>query len=170
MDAKTKERAADRLRAAKREFEVWRRGCRGPGRIPTELWVLGAEAAKDLGVQEAARELQVDAARLGQWVEQLGLSGGAKESAATEFVAWIALVMALLHNGAICLFNFGSSRLGDLGVSVGPASFTSFAIGATRRPLRETTPVSRSERPASKRADRASAFPTCSAAVFCDTG
>jgi L-rhamnose-H+ transport protein len=40
----------------------------------------------------------------------------------------IALVMALLHNGAIYLFNLGFPLLGDLGVSVGYASFMSFAI------------------------------------------
>lgn len=42
--------------------------------------------------------------------------------------ALIALAMALLHNGAIYLFNLGFPRLGDLGVSVGYASFMSFAI------------------------------------------
>lgn len=40
----------------------------------------------------------------------------------------IALAMALLHNGAIYLFNLGFPLLGDLGVSVGYASFMSFAI------------------------------------------
>jgi hypothetical protein len=72
--------------AAKREFERWRRACRRPGRIPTKLWLLAAEAAEELGCQETARQLQVDAARLDHWVEKLGLSGGAKEAAAPEFV------------------------------------------------------------------------------------
>jgi L-rhamnose-H+ transport protein len=40
----------------------------------------------------------------------------------------IALAMALLHNGAIYLFNLGFPRLGKLGVSVGYAAFMSFAI------------------------------------------
>lgn len=40
----------------------------------------------------------------------------------------IALAMAFLHNGAIYLFNLGFPLLGDLGVSVGYASFMSFAI------------------------------------------
>jgi L-rhamnose-H+ transport protein len=40
----------------------------------------------------------------------------------------VALIMALLHNGAIYLFNLGFPLLGDLGVSVGYASFMSFAI------------------------------------------
>jgi len=40
----------------------------------------------------------------------------------------IALVMAFLHNGAIYLFNLGFPKLGELGVSVGYASFMSFAI------------------------------------------
>jgi len=40
----------------------------------------------------------------------------------------IALLMALLHNGAIYLFNLGFPMLGDLGVSVGYAIFMSFAI------------------------------------------
>jgi hypothetical protein len=88
MSAKTKTMglAADRLRAAKREFESWRRRCRGSGRIPTELWLLAAEAAEDLGVQETARQLQLDAGRLEHWVEQLGLSDGSKQPAGPEFV------------------------------------------------------------------------------------
>jgi L-rhamnose-H+ transport protein len=40
----------------------------------------------------------------------------------------IALAMASLHNGAIYLFNLGFPMLGDLGVSVGYATFMSFAI------------------------------------------
>jgi L-rhamnose-H+ transport protein len=43
-------------------------------------------------------------------------------------VLLIALVMALLHNGAIYLFNLGFPRLGDLGVPVGYPVFMSFAI------------------------------------------
>jgi L-rhamnose-H+ transport protein len=42
---------------------------------------------------------------------------------------FVALVMAILHNGAIYLFNLGFPLLGpDLGVSVGYAAFMSFAI------------------------------------------
>lgn len=40
----------------------------------------------------------------------------------------IALIMALLHNGAILFFGFGASDLGDLGVGIGYAVFMSFAI------------------------------------------
>ena len=43
-------------------------------------------------------------------------------------VLWVALLMAFLHNGAIYLFNLGFPKLGRLGVSVGYASFMSFAI------------------------------------------
>jgi L-rhamnose-H+ transport protein len=43
-------------------------------------------------------------------------------------VLLIALVMALLHNGAIYLFNLGFPRLGDLGIPVGYPTFMSFAI------------------------------------------
>jgi hypothetical protein len=75
-----------RLLAAKREFELWRRGCRGPGRIPMKLWLLAAEAAEEQGCQETARQLHVDAARLEHWVEELGLSDGAKEAVTPEFV------------------------------------------------------------------------------------
>jgi hypothetical protein len=75
-----------RLLVAKRQFELWRRGCRGPGRIPRELWVLAAEAAEELGIEEAARQLQIPAERLRQWVEQLGLASGPPKSAATDFL------------------------------------------------------------------------------------
>jgi L-rhamnose-H+ transport protein len=40
----------------------------------------------------------------------------------------IALVMALLHDGAILFFGIGASKLGPLGVAVGYAAFMSFAI------------------------------------------
>lgn len=40
----------------------------------------------------------------------------------------IALIMALLHDGAILLFGVGASKLGPLGVAVGYAAFMSFAI------------------------------------------
>jgi L-rhamnose-H+ transport protein len=40
----------------------------------------------------------------------------------------IALVMALLHNGAIIFFGIGASKLGALGVAIGYAVFMSFAI------------------------------------------
>lgn len=40
----------------------------------------------------------------------------------------VALVMALLHDGAILFFGVGASKLGPLGVAVGYAMFMSFAI------------------------------------------
>jgi L-rhamnose-H+ transport protein len=40
----------------------------------------------------------------------------------------VALVMALLHDGAILLFGVGASKLGALGFAVGYAVFMSFAI------------------------------------------
>ena len=40
----------------------------------------------------------------------------------------IALVMALLHDGAVLFYALGASKLGTLGVSVGYAAFMSFAI------------------------------------------
>ena len=64
-----------RLLVAKRQFEL-RRGCRRFGRIPTELWVLAAEASAELDVEETARQLQVNAERLEEWVAQLGRLGG----------------------------------------------------------------------------------------------
>ena len=63
MSTKTKGLVAERFRVAKRQFERWRQGYRRPGRIPTELWVLAAEAAEEVGVEEAARQLQVSAER-----------------------------------------------------------------------------------------------------------
>jgi L-rhamnose-H+ transport protein len=46
----------------------------------------------------------------------------------TGRILLVALLMALLHNGAIYLFNLGFPRLGRLGVSVGYAAFMSLAI------------------------------------------
>jgi len=43
-------------------------------------------------------------------------------------ILFIALVMALLHDGAILFFGVGASKLGTLGVAIGYAAFMSFAI------------------------------------------
>jgi L-rhamnose-H+ transport protein len=43
-------------------------------------------------------------------------------------VLLIALIMSLLHDGAILFFGIGASKLGALGVAVGYAAFMSFAI------------------------------------------
>lgn len=43
-------------------------------------------------------------------------------------VLLLALIMAILHDGAIFLFGLGYYKLGDLGISVGYAVFMSFAI------------------------------------------
>ena len=59
---------------------------RGPGRIPTELWVLAAEAEEERGIEETACQLQVNAERLEEWGDELGLVQEPKESVATEFV------------------------------------------------------------------------------------
>ncbi len=48
--------------------------------------MLAAEAAEELGIEEAARQLQIPAERLRRWVGQFGLASGPPESAATEFV------------------------------------------------------------------------------------
>ncbi len=37
----------DRLQEAQRQLELWRLRCRRPGRIPTQLWLLAAEAASE---------------------------------------------------------------------------------------------------------------------------
>lgn len=81
----TSGREAERLGEAKRRFEQWRRGRRRPGRIPTALWRLAAQAATTQGVERTAEHLQLDAERLEQWVEQLGLIGGAAPAEA-EFL------------------------------------------------------------------------------------
>jgi hypothetical protein len=86
MQAKTSQTHGDRLGEARRAFQRWRRGCCRPGRIPTQLWVLAAQAAADHGLAETAGQLQVSAARLEQWVGRLGLIRGPAESAATDFV------------------------------------------------------------------------------------
>jgi hypothetical protein len=86
MRARTNGAAGQRLREAKGRLQRWRRGCRRPGRIPTELWRLAAEAASEHGVEETAGHLQLDAQRLEQWVQRLGLACRPAEPAAVEFV------------------------------------------------------------------------------------
>lgn len=56
------------LAEVKRRFDRWRRGCEGCGRIPHELWRLAAEAAAAHGAEETAALLQLNVARLKQWM------------------------------------------------------------------------------------------------------
>ena len=86
MQAITSTSSENRLRKAKRQFGRWRRGRHRPGRIPTELWVLAAEAAAEYGVEETASQLQLNVERLERWVEQLGLARDPAESAGADFV------------------------------------------------------------------------------------
>lgn len=62
-----------RLEEAQREIARWRRRSRGVGRMPHELWRMAAEAAVCCGPDTAAARLQLDAARLKQWIDRLGL-------------------------------------------------------------------------------------------------
>ncbi len=78
--------AGDRLQEAQRQLELWRLGCRRPGRIPAELWLLAAEAAAEHGVEPTARHLQLNPERLEQWVAEWERTRRPAESAPTEFV------------------------------------------------------------------------------------
>ncbi len=62
--------ADDRLREAQRQLELWRLRCRGPGRIPTDLWLLAAEPAAEHGVEPTARKLRLNSERLEEWVAE----------------------------------------------------------------------------------------------------
>jgi hypothetical protein len=61
--------AEKRLGEVQRRFERWRRGRRRKsGRIPIELWELAADAATVCSVEETASQLELDPARLRQWL------------------------------------------------------------------------------------------------------
>jgi len=82
----TKGAAGDRLREAQRQWELWRLRCRRPGRIPTDLWLLAAEAAAEHGVESTARKLRLNSERLEEWVAQWERTRRPAESDGTEFV------------------------------------------------------------------------------------
>ncbi|MDI9445675.1 MAG: hypothetical protein QM844_16020 [Planctomycetota bacterium] len=94
MRARTSGVAGGRLRAAKRQIDRWRRECRRPGRIPVELWQLAAEAAAEQGIEETAARLRLNARRLEQWVDQLGLGRNAAGAGGAEFVELPALALS----------------------------------------------------------------------------
>jgi transposase-like protein len=94
MRPKMSGEAGGRLREAKRRLDRWRRECRGPGRIPTGLWQLAAQAAAEHGIAETAYHLQLNPQRLEQWVDQLGLGRGAAEAIDVEFVELPALPLS----------------------------------------------------------------------------
>lgn len=93
MRARTSGAAGGRLGEAKRQIDRWRRECRRPGRIPVELWQLAAEGAAEQGIEETAGRLRLDAQRLEQWVDQLGLGRSAAEAGGAEFVELPALAL-----------------------------------------------------------------------------
>ena len=62
--------AGDRLREGERQRELWRLRRRRRGRIPTDLWLLAAEAAAEQGGEPTARELRLNSERLEPWVEE----------------------------------------------------------------------------------------------------
>jgi hypothetical protein len=69
-----------------RQFELWRKGCRGPGRVPAQLQKLAAQAAVTHGVQSTAERLDVRSERLTKWMRQLGLSSGPAQPTELEFL------------------------------------------------------------------------------------
>ena len=78
--------AGDRLREAEQRWELWRLRCRGPGRIPKELWLLAAEAAAEQGVESTARKLRLNSERLEEWGAAWERTHPPAESAGSEFV------------------------------------------------------------------------------------
>jgi hypothetical protein len=82
------------LAQAKRQFDRWRGACRGPGRIPTDLWRLAAQAAAEHGLQRTAELLDLGAPRLRQWMERLGLKDSASEAATPQFIELTPLPLA----------------------------------------------------------------------------
>lgn len=72
----------DRLKEAKRRLDRWRGGRRRPGRIPTELRRLAAEAAAGDGVFQAAAKLGLSPDRLEQWIDEFALRRAANSSGA----------------------------------------------------------------------------------------
>jgi len=86
MPKDTNRREPISLAEAKRQFDRWRGACRGPGRIPNDLWRLAARAAASEGLERTADELDLSAARLKQWIEELGLAGAASEAAPPQFI------------------------------------------------------------------------------------
>ena len=61
-----------RLEAVEREIARWRRK-RSGGRMPNELWQMAAEVAVGCGVEVAAERLKLDASRVKDWMDRLGL-------------------------------------------------------------------------------------------------
>ncbi len=77
---------AGRLTETQQQFARWRQACRRPGRIPTELWMLAAEAAAEQGVEQTARALQLSPERLEQWCQQLGLNCESTKNQGMQFL------------------------------------------------------------------------------------
>jgi hypothetical protein len=70
----------ERLEQVQRRVTQWRRSRkRRGGRMPNELWVLAAEAAASCGVEATASGLGLDAARVQDWMNRLGLEEGRAE-------------------------------------------------------------------------------------------
>lgn len=83
--ATRKAEASRRMAEAQRQFRRWRRTHGGPGRrLPRFLWEQATQVALVAGVEVTARELRVNATRLGELAEAARsrheASGGAEAS------------------------------------------------------------------------------------------
>lgn len=68
---RAKKSGAPDLETTRESFAAWRRQHGGPGRrIPASLWIEAGELARVHGIARTARELRVDATRLGKVSEQ----------------------------------------------------------------------------------------------------
>jgi hypothetical protein len=79
-----------------RQFELWRKGCRGPGRVPAHLQNLAAQAAVAHGLQATADRLEIRPERLTKWMRQLGLPSGPAKAAELPFLELPPLALSPL--------------------------------------------------------------------------
>jgi hypothetical protein len=77
---------ATNLDGVRREFEHWRRTRRARSPIPTRLWALAVEHAREAGVHATARRLRLNYYSLKQRVEGARRSRAPSVSAAPAFV------------------------------------------------------------------------------------
>ncbi len=77
---------ATKLDGVRREFEHWRRTRRARSAIPTRLWALAVEHAREAGVHATARRLRLNYYALKQRVQGAGGSRTAGASVAPAFV------------------------------------------------------------------------------------
>ena len=96
---------ADGIEAARTQFEQWRSSRSGKAPIPDELWRLAINAARQQGVNRAAQQLRLDAAKL----KRLLVAADQRRSKSRRRPRFVELMAPATVSSPECVIEFESA-------------------------------------------------------------